>query len=176
MWSRCLSHALRDDQTTKGPKPTKIVMLRGIVDWELKEHNTKLLCSLGLIPPLQEMAFTHLESKELSVSLLLMLSTNSENKTLFIASGAVPLLVIGQHNVFLPLLVLILEKCTQMLEKLTSSGDGIKFFAEDNDTYINLESLVKNLLAFLQNSRLIYSISGPLLHVLFKICEQTPDW
>ncbi|KAI3700834.1 hypothetical protein L2E82_45473 [Cichorium intybus] len=156
-------------QIVQGPKPTKIALLRGIVDLELQEHNTKLLCSLGLIPPLLEMASADLESKELSLSMLLKLLTNSQNKTLFAASGAVPLFVNLMRSSPLP--VLILAKCTQILEKLTSNGDGIKFLVDNNGVQLNLESLVENLLAFLQNSGLPYSVLRPVLRVLFKICE-----
>ncbi|KAL7610351.1 hypothetical protein Lser_V15G14066 [Lactuca serriola] len=153
----------------QGPKETKMAMLRGIVDLELEEENTKLVCSLGLIPPLLEMASADLESKEVSLSMLVKLLTNSDNKTLFAASDGVPLVINLMRS--LPLPFLILSKCSQILEKLTSNGDGIKFLVDINGVKLNLESLVENLLAFLQNSRLPYTVLRPVLRVLFKICE-----
>ncbi|KAL4567291.1 hypothetical protein LXL04_022871 [Taraxacum kok-saghyz] len=157
------------DRIAQGPKSVKMAMLKGIVDLELEEHNTKLLCSLGLIPPLIEMASADLEAKELSLSMLVKLLTNSENKTLFAASGAVTLVVNLMRS--LPLPVLILAKCSQILENLTSNGDGIKFLVDNNGVKINLESLVSKLLGFLQNSRLPYTVLRPVLRVLFRICE-----
>lgn len=146
-----------------------MAMLRGIVDLELEEENTKLVCSLGLIPPLLEMASADLESKEVSLSMLVKLLTNSDNKTLFAAFDGVPLVINLMRS--LPLPFLILSKCSQILEKLTSNGDGIKFLVDINGVKLNLESLVENLLAFLQNSRLPYTVLRPVLRVLFKICE-----
>ncbi|GJU55908.1 U-box domain-containing protein 43-like protein [Tanacetum coccineum] len=144
-------------------------MLRGIINLELDEHNTKMLCELGLIQPLLEMASADLEAKELSLAMLVKLLTCSENKRLFTSAGAVPLIVdlmCSSH-----LLSPILARCSEFLEKLSSNGDGIKFFVDVNGAQLNLESLVQNLLAFIQDSRLPYTVLRPVLRVLLKICE-----
>ncbi|KAK9050105.1 hypothetical protein SSX86_030925 [Deinandra increscens subsp. villosa] len=158
------------DLIVQGPKSTKMAILRKIVHLELEEHNTKLLCELGFIPPLLEMASADLEAKELSLSMLVKLLTCSENKLLFSAAGAVPLIVDLMCSSPLRI-VIILAKCSEILEKLSSNGDGIKFLVDENGTQLNLESLVENLLAFLRNSRLPYSVLRPVLSSLFKICE-----
>ncbi|KAI3829117.1 hypothetical protein L1987_03232 [Smallanthus sonchifolius] len=155
------------DRIVQGPKSTKMAILRRIVQLELEERNTKVLCELGLIPPLLEMASADLEAKELSLSMLLKLLISSENKRLFAAAGAVPLIV----DLMCSSPVIILAKCSEILEKLSSNGDGIKFLVDVNETQLNLESLVENLLAFLQNSHLPYSVLRPVLRSLFKICE-----
>ncbi|KAK9068201.1 hypothetical protein SSX86_012312 [Deinandra increscens subsp. villosa] len=158
------------DLIVQGPKSTKMAILRKIVHLELEEHNTKLLCELGFIPPLLEMASADLEAKELSLSMLVKLLTCSENKLLFSAAGAVPLIVDLMCSSPLRI-VIILAKCSEILEKLSSNGDGIKFLVDENGTQLNLESLVENLLAFLRNPRLPYSVLRPVLSSLFKICE-----
>ncbi|KAL8210294.1 hypothetical protein R6Q57_007026 [Mikania cordata] len=155
------------DGVIQGPKSTKLAILRRSVHLELEEDNTKILCGLGLIPPLLEMASADLEAKELSLSMLVKLLTCSENKRLFSAAGAVPLIV----DLMCSSPFQILAKCSEILEKLSSNGDGIKFLVDANETQLNLKSLVENMLAFLQNSRLTYTVLRPVLRSLFKICE-----
>ncbi|KAK1418821.1 hypothetical protein QVD17_27968 [Tagetes erecta] len=157
------------DRIIQGPKPTKLAILRRAIHLELEERNTRVLCELGLIPPLLEMASADLEAKELSLSMIVKLLTCSENKRFFSAAGAVPLIVDLMCSS--PLRVLILAKCSEILEKLSSNGDGIKFLVDVNETQLNLESLVENLLAFLRNSHLPYIVLRPVLRSLFKICE-----
>ncbi|KAJ0478741.1 putative adaptor protein Cbl domain superfamily [Helianthus annuus] len=157
------------DCIVQGPKSTKMAILRRIVHLELEEHNTKVLCELGLIPPLLEMASADLEAKELSLSMLVKLSTVSENKRVFSAAGGVPLIVDTMCSTPFP--VVIPAKCLEILEKLSSNGDGITFLVDVNRTQLNLESLVENLLAFLQNSLLPCTVLRPVLRSLFNICE-----
>ncbi|PWA91393.1 zinc finger, RING/FYVE/PHD-type, Armadillo-type fold protein [Artemisia annua] len=123
----------------------------------------------GLILPLLEMASADLEAKELSLSMLAKLLTCSENKKLFTSAGAVPLIVDLMYSSHL--LSPILARCSEILEKLSSNGDGIRFFVDVNGAQLNLESLVQNLLAFIQDSRLPYTVLRPVLRVLLKICE-----
>ncbi|KAI7748654.1 hypothetical protein M8C21_012454, partial [Ambrosia artemisiifolia] len=157
------------DRIVQGPKSTKIAILKRIIHLELEEHNTKVLCELGIIPPLLEMASADLEAKELSLSMLVKLLTVSENKRVFSAAGGVPLIVDMMCSTPFP--VIIPARCSEILEKLSSNGDGIKFLVDANETQLNLESLVENLLAFLQNSHLPYIVLRPVLRSLFKICE-----
>nr|XP_043628700.1 U-box domain-containing protein 44-like [Erigeron canadensis] len=156
-------------QVIQGSKPTRMAMLRGIVNLELEEHNTKLLCELGLIPPLLEMASADLEAKELSLSMLIKLLTTSENKQIFAAADAVPLVV--DLTFSSPLRIPILAKCSEILEKLSSNGDGIKFLVDMNGVQLNLKSLVESLLAFLRNTHLPYTVLRPVLRALCKICD-----
>ncbi|XP_071732552.1 U-box domain-containing protein 43-like [Rutidosis leptorrhynchoides] len=152
-----------------GSKSTKMAMLSGIDNLTLDEHDTKLLCELGLIPPLLKMASEDLETKKLSLSVLVKLIKTSDDKRLFAAAGA----VVHIMNLICspPLQVLILAKCFEILEKLSSDGDGIKFLVDSSGTQINLELLVENLLALLKNSLLPYTVIRPVLRALFKICE-----
>ncbi|KVH91275.1 Armadillo, partial [Cynara cardunculus var. scolymus] len=153
----------------QGSKSTKMAMVRGIVNLELEENNTKFLGEQGLIPPLLEMVSSDLEAKELSLSMLIKLLGSRENKPLFAAAGAVPLMVDLMCSS--PLHIIILAKCSEILDKLGSNGDGIKFLVDMNGVQLDLNSLVENLLAFLRNSRLPYNVLRPVLRALFKICE-----
>ncbi|KAI3693143.1 hypothetical protein L6452_32973 [Arctium lappa] len=157
------------DRIVQGSKSTKMAMLRGIVNLELEENNTKFLGEQGLIPPLLEMASSDLEAKELSLSMLIKLLGSRENKLLFAAAGAVPLMVDLMCSS--PLRIIILAKCSEILDKLSSNGDGIKFLVDMNGVQLDLNSLVENLLAFLRNPRLPYNVLRPVLRALFKICE-----
>ncbi|KAJ9556668.1 hypothetical protein OSB04_011282 [Centaurea solstitialis] len=156
------------DWLGSGSKSTKMVMVRGIVNLELEENNTKFLGEQGLIPPLLEMASSDLEAKDLSLSMLIKLLESRENKPLFAAAGAVPLMVDLMCSA---LRVMILAKCAEILDKLSSDGDGITFLVDMNGVQLDLNSLVENLLAFLRNSRLPYNVLRPVLRALFKICK-----
>ncbi|KAJ9556792.1 LOW QUALITY PROTEIN: hypothetical protein OSB04_011406 [Centaurea solstitialis] len=156
------------DHILQGSKSTKMAMVRGIVNLELEENNTKFLGERGLIPPLLEMASSDLEAKDLSLSMLIKLLGSRENKPLFAAAGAVPLMVDLMCSA---LRVMILAKCAEILDKLSSDGDGITFLVDMNGVQLDLNSLVENLLAFLRNSRLPYNVLRPVLRALFKICK-----
>ncbi|XAR57313.1 Ubiquitin--protein ligase [Bertholletia excelsa] len=153
----------------QGPESKRISMLRGLVSMELAESNINLLGETGVIPCLLEMTYGNMESKELSLSMLVKLSGCSANKNRIAAAGGVPVLL---NLVFsFHLRTAIIAKCTELLEKLASSGDGTKFFVDQNGKQIELESTIVNLLSFQQNPNTSYTVRRPALRALLEICK-----
>ncbi|KAI8004362.1 putative U-box domain-containing protein 42 [Camellia lanceoleosa] len=153
----------------QGPESSRISMVRALVSMELVERNIDVLGEAGLIPCLLEMASGDVESKELSLSMLVKLSGCQENKRRIAASGGVPLLLKLMFS--FRLRTIIIAKCLEVLEKLASNGDGTKFFVDENGTQLELEPTIVNLLAFQQNPNLSYIVRRPALRALLGICQ-----
>lgn len=144
-------------------------MVRAFVSLELSELNLKLLGQEGLIPALIEMASGNLESKELSLSMLVKLSDCHENKILIAAAGGVPLvlkLMFSSHT-----RTIIIAKCLEILEKLSSRGDGIKFLLDENGTQLHLEPVITYLLALQQSPNSSHIVRRPAVRALLGICQ-----
>lgn len=153
--------------TIEGPESSRIVMVRALLSLTLAEENIKLLGEEGLIPPLLEMASGNTESKELSLSMLVKLSAYHENKRHIAVAGGVPLVLklFSSH-----MRILIISKCSEILDNLTSNGDGIKFLIDENGNQLELESVITTLLAF-QQSPTSDTVQKPALHALLGICQ-----
>lgn len=145
-----------------------MVMVRALVSLTLAEENIKLLGEEGLIPPLLEMASGNTESKELSLSMLVKLSAYHENKRHIAEAGGVPLVLklFSSH-----MRILIISKCSEILDNLTSNGDGIKFLVDENGNQLELESVITTLLAFQQSPTSSDTVRKPALHALLGICQ-----
>ncbi|CAK9168513.1 unnamed protein product [Ilex paraguariensis] len=136
---------------------------------EVGEQNIKLLAEEGVIPPLLEMASGNIESKEASLSALVKLSGCHDNKKLIAAAGGVPLvleLMSSSH-----IRTNIIAKCSEILERLSSHGDGVKFLVDENGTQVDLKLVIMNLLAFQQNANSSNIVRRPALRALVGICQ-----
>ncbi|KAF5962167.1 hypothetical protein HYC85_003376 [Camellia sinensis] len=153
----------------QGPESSRISMVRALVSMELVERNIDVLGEAGLIPCLLEMASGDVESKELSLSMLVKLSGCQENKRRIAAAGGVPLLLKLMFS--FRLRTIIIAKCLEVLEKLASNGDGTKFFVDENGNQLELEPTIVNLLAFQQNPNSSYIVRRPALRALLGICQ-----
>ncbi|GMP56236.1 hypothetical protein CsSME_00020797 [Camellia sinensis var. sinensis] len=153
----------------QGSEPSRISMVRALVSMELVEQNIKLLGEAGVIPPLLEMASGNVESKELSLSALVKLSVCHENKMRIADAGGVPLLLKLMFS--LHLRTIIIAKCSEVLAKLASNGDGTKFFVDGTGNKLELEPIITNLLAFQQNPNSSYIVKRPTLRTLLEICR-----
>ncbi|KAG4983665.1 hypothetical protein AAZX31_10G169300 [Glycine max] len=156
------------DRMIQGPD-SRISMTKAIVNLELKDPNLKLLGKEGAIPPLLEMLSGNIESKDLSLSALVKLAGSHANKGIIAASGGVPLII---DLMFSPQSrTLIIIKCSEIIEKLSSDGDGIDFFVDGEGKQLELDSIIANLLALQQTSNSGHNIRKPALSALLGICK-----
>lgn len=144
-------------------------MAKAIVNLELDDLNLKLLGKEGVIPLLLEMLSGSIESKDLSLSALVKLAGSHANKGIIAASGGVPLIL---DLVFSPRTrTFIAIKCSEILEKLSSSDDGIDFFVDGEGKQLELDSIITNLLALQQSSNSGHNLRKPTLRALLGICK-----
>lgn len=145
-------------------------MVRALISMELVDFNLKLLGEEGIIPPLLEMvASGNIESKELGLCALVKLSDCHDNKELVAAAGGLPLvlkLINTQH-----VRTIIIVRCCEFLEKLSSDNDGVKFFVDEKGAQLELESIVTSLLALLRNMNSSHNVRRPAMRVLLEICR-----
>lgn len=153
----------------RGSESSRISIVRALVSMELDEQNIMLLGEAGVIPPLLEMASGNIESKELSLSALVKLSGCHENKKRVAAAGGVPLLL--KLTFSFHLRTIIIAKCSEVLEKLASNGDGTKFFVDESGNQLEVEPIITKLLAFQQDLNTSYMVRRPALRTLLKICQ-----
>ncbi|PON40172.1 Coatomer beta subunit [Parasponia andersonii] len=158
------------DSIVQGPESSRISMVRAVVNMELVDSNLKLLGEEGVIPPLIEMASAgNIESKELSLSALVKLSGCRANKKLIAEAGGVDFVI---NLMFTPLVrTIVVVKCCEILEKLSSDDDSMMYFFDERGTQLELESIVTNLLALLQNPNSACNVRRPALRALLGICK-----
>ena len=151
-----------------GSETSRISKVRTLVNMELVDQNITLLGKEGVIPPLLEMASGNVESQEASLSALVKLSGCHANKELIAAAGGVPIIV---DLIFSPHTAIIIARCCEVLEKLTSNDDGIKFLVDKNKKQLEIEQIIKKLLAFLQSPNSSNIMLRPALRALLGICK-----
>lgn len=144
-------------------------MAKAIVNLQLSDLNLKLLGEEGAIPPLLEMLSGSIDSKDTSLSALVKLAGSHANKGIIAASGGVPLIL---DLMLLPRTkTFITIKCSEILEKLSSSEDGIEFFVDGEGKQLELDSIITNLLSLQQSSSSGHSLRKPTLRALLGICK-----
>ncbi|KAJ4847106.1 hypothetical protein Tsubulata_040640 [Turnera subulata] len=158
------------DRIVQGPESSRISMVKALVNMELVDLDLKHLGKEGIIPTLLEMASTaNIESKELSLSALVKLSGCSSNKELIAAAGGLPLVL---ELMFSPhIRTIIIVRCAEILENLSSDNDGVKYLVDENGTQLELKSIVTNLLALQQIANSSHSVRKPALRALLGICK-----
>lgn len=156
------------DRIIRGSETSRISKVRTLVNMELVDQNITLLGKEGVIPPLLEMASGNVESQEASLSALVKLSGCHANKELIAAAGGVPIIV---DLIFSPHTAIIIARCCEVLEKLTSNDDGIKFLVDKNKKQLEIEQIIKKLLAFLQSPNSSNIMLRPALRALLGICK-----
>lgn len=157
------------DHIVEGPVSSRMAMVKALVDMELVDQNITLLGEEGVIPPLLKMISGNIESKDLSLSVLVKLSGSQANKRLIAANGGVPhilKLMFSSH-----VRTITVAKCSELLEKLSSNNDGIAFFVDENGTRLELEPIITNLLSFQKNPSSSYIVRKPTLRALLGICK-----
>ncbi|XP_073139097.1 U-box domain-containing protein 44-like isoform X2 [Henckelia pumila] len=157
------------DKVVQGSASVRTSMLKELVILELDEEKIRLLGEEGIVPPLLEMASGNLESKDLSLRILVKLSTFHQNKRLIAYSGGVCLilnLLFSSHTH-----IVIIDKCAEILANLSSNGDGTKFLIDETGTQLELEDVTARLLAFQQNLNSWDVVRRPALHALLGICQ-----
>ncbi|XP_044487387.1 U-box domain-containing protein 44-like [Mangifera indica] len=162
------------DRIIQGPESSRILMVTALVNMELVDSNLELLGKEGIIPSLLEMVkFGNLQSRELSLSVLVKLSSCHANKDLFAAAGGVPLILERMFSSHVHKVIII--KCSEILEKLSSDNDGIKFLLDEKGFQLDLEWIITNLLALQQNSNSSHIVRKPALRALFRICKSEAE-
>lgn len=81
------------DKVVQGSASVRTSMLKELVNLEFDEEKIRVLGEEGIIPPLLEMASGNIESKDLSIRILVKLSTFHQNKRLIANSGGVSLIL-----------------------------------------------------------------------------------
>lgn len=137
------------DTLHHGSASSRMSIVRAILGLELRDEDMKLLGEKGIILPLLEMTSGNIESKELSLSALVKLSSFYDNKMLIAAAGGVAIvlkLMISSH-----VRSVIIAKCCEVLANLSGNGDGVKFLIDETGNQLVLEPVIAYLLAFQQN-------------------------
>ncbi|OMO54718.1 Armadillo [Corchorus capsularis] len=158
------------DRIVQGPDSSRMLIMKALVTMEVVDSNLKLLAEEGIIPPLLSMvASGNFESKELSLSVLVRLSGCHANKELIAAAGGVSLVL---KQLFSPhTRAILVVRCCEIVEKLSSEGDGVKFFVDERGIQLELEPIVKELLALQQNANSSNNCRKPALRALLGICK-----
>ncbi|XP_022722321.1 U-box domain-containing protein 43-like [Durio zibethinus] len=158
------------DRIVQGPESSRMSMMKALVVMELVDSNLKLLGEEGIIPPLLSIvASGNIESKELSLSVLVKLSGCRANKELIARDGGVPLvlkLMFSSH-----VRTILIVRCSEVVEKLSSEGDGVKFFVDEKGVQLELEPIIIELLALQQNANSCNNFRRPALQALLGICK-----
>ncbi|KAL3727116.1 hypothetical protein ACJRO7_031940 [Eucalyptus globulus] len=160
------------DRIVQGPQSLRMSMVRSLVNMELIEANVEIIGKMGVTPPLLEMLSGTAESKELSLRALVKLSSCGANKELLAASDGVShimKLMFMSHE--RPAIII---KCCELLEKLTSDGDGIKFLVDGRGTQLELEPIITSMLDFQQSASSSH-VRRPALRVILAICNSEPE-
>ncbi|KAK4732464.1 hypothetical protein R3W88_025452 [Solanum pinnatisectum] len=137
------------DTLHHGSASSRMSIVRAIIGLELRDEDMKLFGEKGVILPLLEMTSGNIESKELSLSALVKLSSFYDNKMLIAAAGGVAIvlkLMISSH-----VRSIIIAKCCEVLANLSGNGDGVKFLIDETGNQLVLEPVIAYLLAFQQN-------------------------
>ncbi|KAK8984235.1 hypothetical protein V6N11_029552 [Hibiscus sabdariffa] len=157
------------DRIVQGPESSRMSMLKALVTMELYDSNLKVLGEEGIIPPLFSMvASGNIELKELSLSVLVKLSSCRDNKELIAAAGGVPVVL---NLMFTSHVTILIVKCSEIVDRLSSQGDGVKFFVDEKGVQLELEPIITHLLALQQNNNSSNNFRKPALRALLGICR-----
>lgn len=149
-------------------------MVKALINMELVDSNLELLGKEGIIPPLLDMMVSgNFQSKELSLSLLVKLSGSDTNKELIAAGGGIPLVLEFMFSSHVRTIIIV--RCSEILEKLSSGEDGTKFLVDENGDRLELEPIITNLLALQQNFNSSHNARKPALGSLFRICKSEAE-
>ncbi|XP_015158346.1 putative U-box domain-containing protein 42 isoform X2 [Solanum tuberosum] len=158
------------DMLHHGSASSRMSIVRAILGLELRDEDMKLLGEKGVILPLLEMTSGNIESKELSLSALVKLSSFYDNKMLIAAAGGVAIvlkLMISSH-----VRSIIIAKCCEVLANLSGNGDGVKFLIDETGNQLVLEPVIAYLLAFQQNlTSSSDTVRRHALRALLGICQ-----
>ncbi|KAL5852847.1 hypothetical protein ACOSQ3_007965 [Xanthoceras sorbifolium] len=158
------------DRIIQGPEPSRILMVGALVNMELVDSNLEFLGKKGIIPPLLDMVKSgNLQSKELSLSVLVKLSICCANKELIAAAGGIPLVLQLMFSAHVRSIIIV--KCSEVLDKISSDNDGIKFLVDEKGDQLDLEQVINNLLALHQNINSSHNVRRPALRALLRICK-----
>ena len=145
-------------------------LLKALVTMELVDSDLEHLGEEGIIPPLLSMvASGNIESKELSLSVLVKLSGCHANKELIAANGGVPLVLKLMSSSHVRTILIV--RCCEIVEKLSSEGDGVKFFVDEKGFQLELKPIIIDLLALQQNAYSSNNFRRPALRALLGICK-----
>ncbi|TYH55779.1 hypothetical protein ES332_D09G259500v1 [Gossypium tomentosum] len=158
------------DRIVQGPESSRMSTMKALVTMELVDSNLKVLGEEGIIPPLLSMvASGNIELKELSLSVLVKLSSCHANKELIATGGGVPLVL---KLMFSPhVCTILIVRCSEIVEKLSSEGNGVKFFVDEKGVQLELEPIIRELLALQQNSKSSNNFRRPALRALLGMCR-----
>lgn len=134
---------------------------------QLFDENVKQLGEDGVINPLVKLATAGDESKKLAFSVLAKLSTSLESRKFIVEAGAFSL--IFEQLLSQEASIIIREKCSGILEKLTSND--MEFLTGLGGIVPDQELMITNLLVMLPNSSTSIGIRKPALRALLSICN-----
>ncbi|KAF9604619.1 hypothetical protein IFM89_008885 [Coptis chinensis] len=157
------------DRLVQGPDLSRVSMAKGLVKMELSSPSLQRLGEEGAIPPLLRMLSGNFECKEGALPALVKLSSCRENKKLIAAAGGVPLIL--ENFLSCHVRTMIISKCCEILEKLSSDDDGTEFLVDADGNFVEIDQIVTNLLGLQHNTNLSCTIRKPALCALLGICK-----
>ncbi|KAK4773225.1 hypothetical protein SAY87_028244 [Trapa incisa] len=157
----------------QGPDSTRISSVKSLIDMELVDSSLELIGKEGVIPPLLEMISGNLEAKELSLSALVILLSCRANKYLFANAGGVPRITEIMENIHER--AVIITRCCEVLEKLTSDGDGIGFIMDAGGSRLDVEAILGKLLEFQESRHTSLTALKPAVNTILAICRFEPE-
>ncbi|XP_026442756.1 U-box domain-containing protein 44-like [Papaver somniferum] len=155
----------------QGQETARTSMVRVLVAMELEDRDLKNLGEEGVIPPLLKMVSAKFEAKGLALCALVKLSSCHENKKLIANSGGVPIITEQLFSSHIPTLIIV--RCTEILEKLSSNDDGTKFLVKSDGSSVDLEKIATNLLVVQQYTNSSHVIKKPALRALLNIFKSS---
>lgn len=150
-----------------GPESSKQSMMRGLKGMQLLDEDVKHLGEDGVITPLIKLASEDAKSRELAFSVMAKLCTSYDNRRLIVEAGAASLIL---EQISSPQISpIIREKCSEIFEKLTSSG--LEFHTGAGIVLPDQELMITNLIATLESSSTSNGIRKPAFRALLSICK-----
>ncbi|KAG2722197.1 hypothetical protein I3760_02G118100 [Carya illinoinensis] len=149
--------------------------------FEIDEENISRAAKAGWYKPLIDRIVQGPRSSRMSmVRTIVNTELTDSNLRLLGAEGVIPPLLemtsgnLESKELSLSALVklsVIVVKCSEILEKLTSEDDGIKFFVDEGGAQLELELIITDLLALQQKANSAHNFRRPALRTLLGICK-----
>lgn len=157
------------DRIVQGQDSSGISMAKALAKMELNNEEMRILGEEGILPPLLKMVSSNIESGDASLSALVKLINCHPNKVLLAAFGGIPLILnLMFSSQTHPILI---TKCSEILAILCSNNDGIEFLVDENRNFLDLDTIVINLLSFQKNPNSSHIIRRYTLRSLLYICK-----
>lgn len=132
-----------------GTSESKLAMANAVAGMDLTDEGKLQMAEQGAIPPLASMLTTgNLETKASALGALERLSTMSETKSYFAEAGAIPTVL---HHLFAERSLPNIRESSAAILKNVTAGVGAKYLLESSGAPIELDHMIRTLLAIQEN-------------------------